>query len=237
MRRDGRTGSLSEAGEDVDNTGREASFLGELGGVESTERSLLGALENDNVSASQGWTNFPCPHEEGEVPWDDLTADANLTQGLASDGLEREWEMCRLLLGVVKRLRVCVNDLALDLVCPAAIISQTASRHADIHLGHTKGLAIVEGFDGSERIEMLLEQICQVDEPSSALLGCDVSVFAFKGLTGDGHCMVDIFFCGFVYGYNWLLGGGVDGFKCFAVHAFDEFTVDESSGTRSVSAG
>ena len=75
---DGGAGDLAEAGEDVDDTGWEASLFDELGGVEGAERGLLGGLEDDDVAAGDGGADLPGPHEEGEVPGDDLAADTDL---------------------------------------------------------------------------------------------------------------------------------------------------------------
>ena len=49
----------------------------------------------------------------------------------------------RLLFGIVESLRVGLNDLALDLVCPSTVVSQAPSAHANIHLGYAESLAIV----------------------------------------------------------------------------------------------
>lgn len=48
-----------------------------------------------------------------------------------------------LLLGVVEGIVGCVDDLALDLVGPTAVIPEAASAGADIALCHVNGLAIV----------------------------------------------------------------------------------------------
>ena len=71
---EGSTGDLTETRDDVDDTGREASLLDELGGNEATKRSLLSSFQDDSVTASNGRANLPCPHEKGEVPGDDLSA-------------------------------------------------------------------------------------------------------------------------------------------------------------------
>lgn len=74
----GGTGDLAETGDDVDDTWREAGFLDEATHVESGQRGLLGGLDDNTISAGYGRADLPCPHEEGEVPWDDLTADTDL---------------------------------------------------------------------------------------------------------------------------------------------------------------
>lgn len=84
---DGGTGDLAEAGDDVDDTRGEASLLDELGGVQGRERSLLSGLDDDDVASSNSRTNLPCPHEQREIPWDDLTANTNLEDIAVSMGM------------------------------------------------------------------------------------------------------------------------------------------------------
>lgn len=72
------TGDLAEAGDDVDDAWWEAGLFDELPGHESSEWSLLGALDDDGVAAGDDGADLPCPHEEWEVPWDDLGADTDL---------------------------------------------------------------------------------------------------------------------------------------------------------------
>jgi hypothetical protein len=73
------TGDLAETGENIDDTRWESGLLDELSGIEGTKRGLFGGLEDHGVTAGDGWTNFPCPHKEGEVPWDNLGTDTNLS--------------------------------------------------------------------------------------------------------------------------------------------------------------
>lgn len=82
MSGEGGTSDLAEAGEDIDHTGWETSFFDELGGIESTERSLFGGLENNDIATGDGRANLPGPHKEGEVPWDDLPTDTDLDRFL-----------------------------------------------------------------------------------------------------------------------------------------------------------
>ena len=78
VRRDGGTSDLTKAGEDIDDTWRETSLLDELSAQQAGQRSLLGGLEDDSVAGCDGRTDLPGPHEQGEVPWDNLTADTDL---------------------------------------------------------------------------------------------------------------------------------------------------------------
>lgn len=75
---EGSAGDLAEAREDVDDAGGETGFLDEGGGVEGAEGGLFCGFEDDDVAAGDGGADFPCPHQEGEVPGDDLGADADL---------------------------------------------------------------------------------------------------------------------------------------------------------------
>lgn len=106
---DGSTSGLAEAGKDVDNTGRETGLLDKGGSIQTRQRGLFGGLQDDSVTGGQGRSDLPGPHKEREVPGNDLTANAN-----------------RLMSGVVEGLWVCVDGLAVDLVCPSTIVSQAA---------------------------------------------------------------------------------------------------------------
>jgi len=75
---EGSTGDFAETGEDVNDTGGEAGLLYETCGKEGAEGCLLGGLEDYGVTAGNGGANLPRPHEEGEVPWNDLGADTDL---------------------------------------------------------------------------------------------------------------------------------------------------------------
>lgn len=83
--REGSTGSLAEARNKVENTGRETSLLDELSEDQGRERSLLSSLHDNGVTSGQGRANLPCQHEEREVPGDNLTADTNLRYVLVSE--------------------------------------------------------------------------------------------------------------------------------------------------------
>ena len=61
VRGDGCTGDLAEAGDDVDDSWWEASFLDELGGVKAGKGGLFGGLEDDDVSTGDCGANLPCP--------------------------------------------------------------------------------------------------------------------------------------------------------------------------------
>lgn len=64
----GGTGDAAETGDQVNDTLGETGLVNEGSGDETGERSLLGSLEDDRVTGSDGGTDLPGPHEHGEVP-------------------------------------------------------------------------------------------------------------------------------------------------------------------------
>lgn len=76
--RNGSTGNLSETGDDVDNTRGETGVLDQLSGVQTGEGGLLGGLQDHSVTAGNSRSDLPCPHKDGEVPGNDLTANTDL---------------------------------------------------------------------------------------------------------------------------------------------------------------
>ena len=93
VRGNGGTGSLAEAGDQVEDTSREAGLLDELSENESRERSLLSSLHDDTVASGQGRANLPGKHEQREVPGDNLAADTNL-QRREKSALVLEFIIC-----------------------------------------------------------------------------------------------------------------------------------------------
>ena len=160
--RESSAGNLAETGDDVDDTGWETSFFDKLGGVEGAEGSLFGGFENDDVAAGDGRANFPGPHEEWEIPWDDLRADTDLDGLLSVSGFCKDMVGLtnRFLLGVVESLRVRLNDLAVNLICPAAVISKAAGAITNVGFGHGERFTIVQRFNRCEEFEVLFKQIC-----------------------------------------------------------------------------
>ena len=215
---DGSSSDTAQAGDDVNDTRREASFLDQLGGVETGERSLLGGLDDNGVTGSNGGTDLPGPHEDREVPGDDLTADTN---GLVA--------------GVGQSLRVGVDGLAGNLVGPAAVVAQAVGGVGNVHLGHGHGLTIVKSLDGSESVTVALEEVGQLSEHTATLGGGHLAPGALEGFTGGGDGNVDILLVGLVNGSDGLLVGRVNGLEGLALGALYKFIVDEPD--RSASFG
>lgn len=133
-----------------------------------------------------------------------------------------------LFLDVVEGIRCSIDNLALNLVCPTTVISQAASAHADVDLGHGDGLAVVQGLNSREQIEVLLEQVGKLDQQLTTVLWSLLPPWAFEGLAGCCDCDVDILLGGLVYGGNDLFIRWVDDLEGLSVYTFDEFIVDEA---------
>lgn len=85
VRGDGGTGGLAEARDDVDDSRGEPSLLDVLCRDEAGQGRLLGSLQDDSVTRGQGRSQLPRPHEQGEVPGDDLTTDSDLVRSVSRE--------------------------------------------------------------------------------------------------------------------------------------------------------
>lgn len=207
---DGGTGGATETGDDVDDTGREAGLDDQLGGVQTRQRGLLGGLDDNGVTGGNGRADLPGPHEQREVPGDDLTAD---TDGLVA--------------GVGEGLGVGVNGLTGDLVGPATVVAQAASGSGDVALGHGDGLAVVQSLNSGQGLDVALEQVRQLGEHAATVRGGHAAPGTLEGGASGLDGNVDILLGGLVDGGDDLLVGGVDGLEGLALDTLDELVVDE----------
>ena len=210
VRRDGRAGDTAKAGDHVDDTSREASLDDELARVQRGERRLLSGFHHDGVTRRHGRANLPRPHEKRKVPGDDLAADTN---GLVA--------------GVGQGLGVGVDDLAVHLVRPAAIVSQARRRVGDVTHGHGERLAVVQGLNTSQQLGVLLEEVGQLGQHAAAVRRGDLGPGAVESLAGGLDGDVDILLRGLVDGADGLFVVRVDGLEGLAVERLDELVVDE----------
>ena len=135
----------------------------------------------------------------------------------------------RLLPDVVEGIGACVDNFTLDLVCPTTVVPQAASGSRNVDaLGHAEGLAVVESLDSSEQVCVLLEEIGELHEKLSAVLGGLLPPWALEGLACGGDSDVDILLGSLLDGADDLLGRGVDDLEGLAVDGLDEFVVDEA---------
>ena len=64
------------AGDDVDHAGWQSGFGAEASESEGCERCGGVGFKDDGIAAGQRRGEFPGGHQQGEIPWNDLTADA-----------------------------------------------------------------------------------------------------------------------------------------------------------------
>jgi hypothetical protein len=133
-----------------------------------------------------------------------------------------------LLTGVCEGIRVGINGLALNLVRPATIVSQTSRNHTDIHLRHGDCLAIVQRLNGSEDIQITLDQISKLDEQAAAVLWRDMAPSGLESLARGGDGDVDVLLSGLGDGADDGLVGWVDDLEGLAVDALNPLVVDEA---------
>lgn len=199
-----------ESREDVDDTGGEAGLLDQFGHVQSGKRRLLGRFEDNGVAGGNGRSDLPRPHEQREVPWDDLATDAH-----------------RLMTGVRQTARVGIDRLADDLVRPATVVPDAVCREGNVALGDLEGLAVVERLDGGDGIQVALEEVRKASEETAALRGDDVPPNTFERFAGGFDGDVNVFLGGLVNGHDGFFVMRVDGFEGLAFYTGDEFIVDE----------
>src|ERR1044072_9529309 len=78
-----RAGSLTIAGNDIDDAFRESCFLNQLRKLHRADGRLLSRFENDRMTCRPCRCESPRRNAEGEIPWNYLTADTDrLAQGV-----------------------------------------------------------------------------------------------------------------------------------------------------------
>lgn len=123
-----------------------------------------------------------------------------------------------------------VDGLAFNLVGPSSVVSDAASNGANVTLSHGDGLAIVKRLNGSEELDVLLNEIGKLDHQNGSLLGSNLLPCGLEGLAGGGDSKVDILLGGFANGGDDLFGGGVDDLELLLVNTLNPLVVDETIG-------
>src|SRR5207253_9387151 len=75
------------AGQDVDDSGRQADLLAYLGEGERGDRREFRGLQDDRVAGRERGGDLPGEHEEREVPRDDLPGDAQRASDAPGEGV------------------------------------------------------------------------------------------------------------------------------------------------------
>lgn len=92
---------------------------------------MFSGFYDDGVPACKCRTQFPCCHCQGKVPGDYLPADTQRFTHCVSEFSRRG-----------------IDDLAMDLICVAAIVPQTAADFSEVFVkSNSVGFAIIPGFD------------------------------------------------------------------------------------------
>jgi hypothetical protein len=129
---------------------------------------------------------------------------------------------------VVEGIGCCVNNLALNLVGPTAVVPQATSAGGYIDVSsHAECLAVVQSFNRGQEVGILLEEIRELHKKPSSVLWCLFPPWTIEGFAGRSNGDVDIFLRSFLDGANDFLGGGVNDIKSLAVHRLYEFVVDK----------
>ena len=74
---DDQLAGLAVARDNIDYAGRQRDLLQHLGKEQSGEGSELGRFQHDRVAGGECRSNLPGEHQQREIPWDDLAANAD----------------------------------------------------------------------------------------------------------------------------------------------------------------
>lgn len=124
---------------------------------------------------------------------------------------------------------VGVNDLALNLVGPSSVVPQAPGSSGNITLGHGDGLAVVEGLNSSEEVDVLLEEIGQLDQELATVLGSLLPPVTLESLSCRSNGKVDILLGSLLDGADDGLVGRVDDLEGLAIYGLDPLIVDEAA--------
>lgn len=128
----------------------------------------------------------------------------------------------------MEHVRSNVNGLALHLVRPSAVVPYAADNGTDVAPGHADGLAVVKRLDSSQKLLLLLGEVCELEQVGASLLWGSLVPCGLEGLPGGGYGDIDILLGGLTYGADHLLVGRVDDLEGLLIDTLDPFVVDEA---------
>ena len=136
MRRQCRAGGFAETGDDVHHPVGKSRLLDQFAEPQRGERRLLGRLQNHGAAGGERRPEFPCRHQQGEVPRDDLAHHTNrLTQRVGVELGPR---------GIGHRNR---DGVAFNLGGPSGHVMEEVRRQRHVSgAGNPKRLPIVPGL-------------------------------------------------------------------------------------------
>ena len=175
------------AGDDIDDAFGDASFLADFGEEEGGEGGEFGGFEDDGVAHGEGGGDLPTQHEEGEVPGDDLAADA--------DGL-------------------VVGEFGVAELGPSGVVVEVAGDEGDVDVaGFADGLSVVEGFEDGEKSRVLLDLAGDGVENFGSF-GSRKTLPGGEGLFGGLDGLVDLLGSGLGDLGEYFSVGGIEGGEC-----------------------
>jgi hypothetical protein len=189
--------SLAISADDVDDSLGESSLLDELAQHQSSDRGLLGRLDNNRAPSSQSRCHLPSLHQQRIVPRNDLTHNSH-----------------GLLLGIPKErprhLKSRPSNL-ITITCKRLIA--LSSKGQILRLGIHQGLAIVERLHQCQLLQMLFDQLPKPIHNDSSVVGRHLGPLArVEGTSGCGDGEVDVLLaCLFDLGEDLFGCGVVDG--------------------------
>ena len=124
-------------------------------------------------------------------------------------------------------VRVDINCLADNLICPATVVSDAGSSTLDIVFGKSDGFAIIQTLDCRQHIDMLLRQLCKFRQINPSLLRRGFPPFAFEGFASRGDGNVDVFLGSLADRADDLLCGGVCDLKGLLFDTLNPVIINE----------
>ena len=170
---------------DVQHTFGQATLRRDLGKGQRGQRRIFGGFQDDGVPCGQRGCDFPCEHQQWEVPRDHLTADTH---------------------GIHVREFVCQN------FSPARMVVEMTSDQRDVDIAaFADRFAVVDGFQDGEEPCVLLDVTCQGVEVFGAFMARQFrplwlglvrggNGFVHVGVGALGHVGNDIARCGVGHG-------------------------------------
>src|SRR5947209_5433927 len=193
---DQRCSGFRASGHDVQHTGGQASLKREFAEAEGRERRLLGRLKDNGVAAGQRRAELPACQQQREIPGNDSAYNSN-----------------RFAQGVSKSIVEGVDGFAVDLGGPSRVVAKNVSDHGQVYIARFEdGLAIVEGLEFGQFINVLFDEISDAPQYLAAFTGRHLAPWAccvLECLADGGYGLVYIFLTGIVNLSKHLAGDGV----------------------------
>lgn len=142
-------------------------------------------------------------------------------------GVQRKGRTYGLLSRVGEGIRVGVNHLAFNLVCPATIVSDTVGDSCNVTFGHFNCFSIVKRFNRTQEVVVLFNQCRESNQELAPVLWCYLSPRAFKRFARRCYSNIDILLRSLMNRGNYFLSRRVDDLERLAIDTFNILVVNE----------